>query len=184
MPQRRATDPVDESTWQGRLRRARLNSGLSTETLAEAVGVASKQSIYDWEKARSGKTPNPDRLIALIKALGASADEIFFGTPGTTPEPNAVHQLTAVAELLDPAAQRALLALAEHYLAESRRTTPRPTPAPLRAVAGGNAADELEDVPVEDRGAAREFLQEARERAARSEGDSARSGKPGRQGRA
>ena len=59
-----------------RLQKARKESGLSQEELAEQLGV-SRQAVSKWENGVSD--PSTSNLIALAKLYGLSAEELLEG---------------------------------------------------------------------------------------------------------
>ncbi len=172
MPRRRASTPVDESTWQGRLRRLAIESQVDAETAAEKLGKASSVTIYEWERAGSGKSPSPDELAVLIQLYGGSADFVLLGDPTglASPRDRLISQLVAVAEALGESDQRALIALARHFL-DARSSSGSHTLTPLPTTSTTTQPSELDGVPEEDRAVAREFLaeQRAREQGSQSE---------------
>lgn len=60
-----------------RLRDLRLAENLSMATVAEAVGVASKSTVNDWEKGRT--LANHNRLAQLAALFKTSQDYLLYG---------------------------------------------------------------------------------------------------------
>src|SRR5687768_9817535 len=58
-----------------RIRRARLQKGLTLEALADQLGDITKQALSKYEKGLS--TPNSARLLQLAKALNVSPEYFF-----------------------------------------------------------------------------------------------------------
>ncbi len=69
-----------------RIRRYRGREGLSQEALAERVGV-SRQAVSKWET--DAAMPELDKLAALARALGVTADQLLNGDVSTEEEPAA-----------------------------------------------------------------------------------------------
>lgn len=75
----RANGPVDVGTLHGRLRAARLDSSFTAQQLAEALGLASAQSIYDYENPKKAASPSPEALGLYARLTGRSLAWIIYG---------------------------------------------------------------------------------------------------------
>ena len=62
--------PIDQTTFGGALRQARMDKGLALAALGAEVGVSFKQIICDLEGGRRYPA-TPELPLALAKALGA-----------------------------------------------------------------------------------------------------------------
>ena len=79
MAGRRAAGPVNTATFEGRLRAARLASPHTAQQLAEALGLASAQSLYDYETPAKPGSPNPEQLGILATKTGRSLEWLVYG---------------------------------------------------------------------------------------------------------
>lgn len=64
-----------------RIKRLRLNNGLSLPTFAKLVGVE-WQSAQQWEKEVGGTAPSRKRQAKVAEILGVTVQELMHGTPG------------------------------------------------------------------------------------------------------
>jgi transcriptional regulator with XRE-family HTH domain len=74
----RAPHEAAEASLGSRLRRARIDRGLSIADVVAELGV-SRPTVWAWEKGRT--TPKAERLKALSALYGISERELMFGAP-------------------------------------------------------------------------------------------------------
>jgi len=111
MARGRASGPVDTTTLEGRLRAARLDSSYSAQELAEALGLASEVSIYEYENPKKNKRPSVAQLGILAKKTGKPLDWLVYGE-GAEDSPF-LSKMRALQDELDYRAQQNILRLAE-----------------------------------------------------------------------
>lgn len=126
-----------------RLRLAFERSGLSQIELARAVGTK-QPTVSDWMNPSKEALPSTEYMMKLPKALGVTADSLFFGDQATNASPTAVQAFTngglaALAEV-----EERLRVLRESWLKE-------PTPPPARGADGAEREVEQRTLPVSGR---------------------------------
>lgn len=104
----RASGPIDETTFGGRLRAARLASPYDAQQLAEAIGKASAQSIYDYENPNKSDSPTPEALGILAKKTGESLDWLVYAVKPDQPESPFMKTMRAFEDDLDRISQRVM----------------------------------------------------------------------------
>jgi transcriptional regulator with XRE-family HTH domain len=66
---------IDMKATGARIRRLRMERGLTVEELRQCLNLSSPRAIYKWQ---SGKNmPTMDNLLILCKALGAQLEDIL-----------------------------------------------------------------------------------------------------------
>lgn len=103
MARGRATSPVDERTIEGRLRAARLASPYTAQELAEAMGLASAQSLYDYETPGKSGSPSPAALGVFSRRTGRSLKWLVYGEKDDAEDTPFIALMRAFDEDLDPA---------------------------------------------------------------------------------
>ena len=68
-----------------RIRRLRLERGLTLQQVANAVGLHTPAAVSHWESGRT--EPTPDRLLALSRLLDVSVDDLRGSAVGRSPPP-------------------------------------------------------------------------------------------------
>lgn len=73
-------------TIHARIKRLRTRAGLSMEALAKACGIASWQTVQQWEGGGKKPTaPSRKRQDAVAAALGVTVEELMHGSPANSP---------------------------------------------------------------------------------------------------
>ena len=67
---------AEKIVWLRGLAPARKRSGLTLQTVADALDV-SRQAVSQWETGTAW--PTPDRLPRLAEVLGCTIDELYTG---------------------------------------------------------------------------------------------------------
>lgn len=145
----RASGPVDETTFEGRLRAARLASPFDAQELAEAIGKASAQTIYDYEKPSVAGSPTPEALGILAKKTGTTLDWLVYGIAPNEPESQFVRDMRAVEDDLSPQRQRELAKMAKVMADEDRQKQGREAAIArllADAQAGGLSEQEVDEI--------------------------------------
>lgn len=114
----RAARPIDTSTFHGRLKAARVESPYSAQELAEAMGLASAQSVYDYENPNKANSPDPTNLGVFARKTGRSLDWLVYGEAAE--ESAFIATMRALDGELDDRGRRAVVALAEREAEEAR----------------------------------------------------------------
>lgn len=102
--------PVDVGTFAGRLKAARIGSSYSAEEIAAHLGLASAQSIYDYESPKKAASPSPVQLGKMAAFLGRSLDWLIYGEEAET---EFIAELRAREPVLSPRSKHAILRVAQ-----------------------------------------------------------------------
>jgi Zn-dependent peptidase ImmA (M78 family)/transcriptional regulator with XRE-family HTH domain len=126
-----------------RIRRARLQKGLTLEALAAQLGGITKQALSKYEKGLS--TPNSTRLLQLAKALHVSP-EYFFRADAIPLAPLEFRKLTRMPKYRQAQVEEKIREHLERYIALEECFDPADihtpvTPAQLIPVSGLDEAE-------------------------------------------
>lgn len=108
-------EPVDLSTWRGRVKAARIDAGLGGPTLSALMG-RNKNWSRDIETGHG--SPDPETLAELAATLGRSVQWIVTGEESGTTE--FVDALAGYEAQLDGTGKRTVLAVARQQVEETK----------------------------------------------------------------
>lgn len=108
---------VDRKAIGRRIKEYRKKSGLTQEALAEKIGLSTS---YYAAIERGASFPRFDNLIAIINAIGASADQIFTDVVDNTYETRA-SMLSDQIKDLSPKEQRRILHVVETMVEDAQQ---------------------------------------------------------------
>ena len=131
----RAAGPVDESTFEGRLRSAVAGSRFSAQQIAEACGRASAQTVRDWWTPNKSGSPNPEQLGIISRMTGRSLEWLIYGSEeAAAAESDFIAVMRSLDAELSGQRKRELLRTAEMMLDEDRAREEEDAEAAIRGL--------------------------------------------------